>query len=139
MSFSTMIWIKICQPLEAKLTNLKLSKMVFHVVFLCQKCAKVQFWAFDSPKVEKTRGNHNGPLPLRRKFYFWIGIFTNKSFTGSILWSYYMWIPQLKSFVWSTTCFNMQPWIFVDQNFDVVCTLHYSRKGLLKREAFWSN
>ena len=65
-----MISIKICQPLEAKLTNLKLSKMVFHVVFLCQKCAKVQFWAFDSPKVEKTRGNHNGPLPLRRKFIF---------------------------------------------------------------------
>ena len=32
------------------------------------KCAKVQFWAFGSPKAEKTRGGHNGPPPGHNVF-----------------------------------------------------------------------
>ena len=61
LNFSTIIFIKICRPLVAKLRNQELSKMTSRVVFSAKKCAKVQFLALGIPKAEKTSGGHNNP------------------------------------------------------------------------------
>ena len=49
-----------CKNFMAKLINLKLSKMTFRLFLV----PKVQFWAFGSPKAEKTRGAIMPPGPM---------------------------------------------------------------------------
>jgi len=56
LNFSTIISIKICGPLAAKLRELKLSKMTFQVVFIAKNVPRFSFGLLVASKPKKQGG-----------------------------------------------------------------------------------